>query len=147
MRILTLAVVALMVGACTSTPQPTQTPVVVCALVPNMDELVGKTAVGPPGGFTLNDIDRCIWSYATDPARSIGVSVGPVGGHGGAIDNLGDGEAIPGLGEDARWWAGNRLLSVAVGDRALQVDIQLDEADVSKDLAVSIAESALENLH
>jgi len=140
-----LVMAAFVVGACSSTPVPT--PVGVCALVPNMDDLVGKTAVDNPGGFTLNDVDRCVWSYATNPARSVGVSVGPVRGHGGAIDNLGDGETISGLGEDARWWPANRLLSVAVGDRMLQVDLQLDDADVSKGLAVAIAEVALENLN
>jgi hypothetical protein len=144
-HLVTAVVAGLLVLACNSTPTPT--PVGVCALVPDMDALVGKTSLGPPGAFTLNDFDRCLWTYASTPARSVGVSVGAIRGHKGAIDNLGDGEQLTGIGDDARWWAGTHLLSVAVGQRTLQVDLQLDDADVSRDLAVSIAQAALQNLH
>lgn len=112
-----------------------------------MDELVGQTAVGAPGFFTLNDVDRCIWTFATDPARSVGVSVAPLGAHQGAKDSFGGGEAVAGLGDDARWFPGNHLLSVAAGRRALQVDLQLNDSQNTKDLAVSIAQAALPNLH
>jgi hypothetical protein len=111
-----------------------------------MDTLVGKTALGPPGGFRLNEVDRCIWTYAADPARSVGVSVAPLIAHGAAIDSFGEGETVPGLGEDARWWAASHLLSVATGNEALQVDLQLNDEDNSKDLAASIAQAALQNL-
>jgi hypothetical protein len=45
------------------------------------------------------------------------------------------------------WWAANRLLSVAAGSEALQVDLQLNDEDNTRDLAVSIAQTALQNLH
>ena len=143
---LVLCLLAVVAFACTSTTTPTYTPVAVCALVPNMDELVGMAAVGPPGFFSLNDVDRCIWSYDTDPARSVGVSVGSLRGHTGAIQNLGQGETAPGLGDDARWYEGNKMLSIAVGQQALQVDLQLEDGDNTKDLALAIAGAALANL-
>jgi hypothetical protein len=37
-------------------------------------------------------------------------------------------------------------LSVAVGPRSFQVNLELDQADVSKELAVAIARSALDHL-
>jgi hypothetical protein len=130
---------------CTSTPTPT--PAAACGLVTNMDELVGRTAVGEPGAFTLNDVDRCLWTYANNPSRWVTVSVAAKAKHDEAIGAFGNGEAIPGLGEDARWWATNHLLSVATADAVLQVDLQLDDADATKELAVSIAEAALVNLN
>ena len=141
------AVVAVVAVACASTATPTQAPVAVCALVPNMDALVGQTSVGAPGFFTLNGLDRCIWTYATDPARSVGVSVAPARAHQGAIDNFGQGETIGGVGDDARWFEGNRLLSILAGQKAVHVDLQLDEGDSTKDLAVAIGAAALANLH
>jgi hypothetical protein len=148
------ALIGALLAACTSTstplptalPTPPATQIGVCALVPNMDALVGKTAVDRPGSFTLNDVDRCIWTYATDPARSVGVSVGALRGHTSAISSLGGGETVAGLGDDARWWAGNHLLSVSRGQRSMQVDLQLEDASVSRELAVAIAQAALQNL-
>ena len=141
------ALAVFVVAACGSVSTPTASPVAACALIPNMDELVGKAAVGSPGFFTLNNVDRCIWTYATDPARSVGVSVAPLGAHQAAKDNFPANEAVEGLGDDAVWFEGNHLLSVAVGQRALQVDLQLDEGENTRDLAVSIAQAALSNLH
>jgi hypothetical protein len=138
-----LLTVALLAG-CRPTPAPT--PLGVCSLVPNMDQLVGKTSIDRPGGFTLNDVERCLWTYATNPSRSVGVSVAALRGHTGAIEALGDGEIVAGLGDDARWWAGNHLLSLSRGQRSIQVDLELDDADISKELAVSIAQAALQNL-
>ena len=143
---LAVLVAMLVVAACNTTATPTATPFSACALVANMDELVGKTVVGPPGAFTLNDVNRCIWTYATDPSRWVTVSVADNSAHGGAIDAFGDGESIEGLGDDARWWAANDILSVARPEFALQVDLELDEGDGTKELAVAIAQAALANL-
>ncbi len=141
------ALAVFVVAACGSVSTPTASPVAACALIPNMDELVGKAAVGSPGFFTLNDVDRCIWTYATDPARSVGVSVAPLGAHQAAKDSLPSGETVEGLGEEAIWFEGNHLLSVAANQRAVQVDLQLDEEESTRDLAVSIAQAAVSNLH
>jgi hypothetical protein len=147
---LALVFLVILAGCVSTAPSPEATAPTLanaCELVTNMDTLVGKTAVGPPGGFRLNEVDRCIWTYAADPARSVGVSVAPLIAHGAAIESFGEGETIPGLGENARWWAANHLLSVAAEDEALQVDLQLDAEGNSKELAVSIAQAALQNLH
>jgi len=111
-----------------------------------MDDLVGKAAVDRPGGFRLNDVDKCIWTYALDPSRSVELSVASITAHHEAIDELGDGEQLANVGEDARWWAGNHLLSVALDDRAVQVSLNLDEADSTQDLAVRIAQAAIASL-
>jgi hypothetical protein len=136
----------LLLGACNATVAPSPSPLGACALVPNMDALVGKTALGAPGGFTLNDVNRCIWTYAVDPSRWVTVSVASKTAYDDAIDAFGDGEQVAGLGADALWWAANDVLSVDTGDAALQVDLELDEEDASRDLAVNIARAALDNL-
>jgi len=112
-----------------------------------MDDLVGKAAVDQPGGFTLNDVDTCIWTYALNPSRSVDLSVAAIAAHQAAIDELGDGEQVPSVGDDARWWSGNRLLSVALEEWVVQVSLKLDEVDSTKDLAVRIAQSAIANLN
>jgi hypothetical protein len=137
--------ISLIVGACSATA-PTPVPVDACALVPNMDEIVGRAAVDRPAGFTLNNVDRCVWTYQTDPSRSIGISVSAVAAHTSAIQSLGAGEQVAGFGEEARWWASNRMLSVAIGNRALQVDLQIDDPAGTRELAVSIAQAALANM-
>jgi hypothetical protein len=141
--VIAFAVIAVFTG-CTSTPSPT--PVGVCGMVSNMDQLVGKTALGEPGAVTINDVDRCLWTYADNPSRWVTVSVSPKSAHDQAIDAFGDGESVDGLGEDARWFASNSLLSVASGDTVVQVDLELDPEDASQDLAVNIARVALDNL-
>jgi hypothetical protein len=111
-----------------------------------MDDLVGKAAVGQPGGFRLNDVDSCIWTYALNPSRSVDVSVAAIAAHQAAINELGDGEQVASVGDDARWWPGNHLLSVALDDRAVQVSLKLDDVDSTKDLAARIAQAAIANL-
>jgi hypothetical protein len=144
--VVALVAVGLLAGCSSTSPSPIPTPLGVCGLVPNMDELVGKTAVDQPGGFTLNDVDTCIWTYALNPSRSVDLSVAAVVAHQAAIDELGDGEQVASLADDARWWAGNRLLSVALDDRAVQVSLKLDDVDSTRDLAVRIAQAAVANL-
>jgi hypothetical protein len=117
-----------------------------CMLVPDMDALVDKAALAAPAEYRTGPLSRCTWVYGRDPTRSIGVNFGPASGHTDSIASFGQGETIPGLGDDARWWAGNRTLSVSVGSRSFQVDLELDQADVSKDLAIAIARSALQHL-
>jgi hypothetical protein len=114
-----------------------------CLLVPDMDTLVGKTALVAPAEYQIGPLSRCTWVYGRDPTRSVGVNFGPVAGHADSITSFGQGEAVPALGDDARWWPGARTLSVSVGPRSFQVNLELDPADVSKELAVSIARSAL----
>jgi hypothetical protein len=148
--LLMVIVPLLVISACSSTtpnPSVNPAPMGVCGLVPNMDELVGQTAVDRPAGFTLNDVDRCTWTYQLDPSRSVGISLAPLVAHDAAIESFGEGEQVAGLGQDARWWASNNLLSVLVEGGTLQVDLQLDEEHVSKELAVSIAQAALQNLN
>jgi hypothetical protein len=136
-------VICLACGSNTASP----TPMGACGLVSNMDALVGKTAIDRPGGYSLNGFDRCTWVYGADPSRYVGVSFGPISGHSGAIDSLGPGEQVSGLGDDARWWAANHLLSVAMGQHSIQVDLQLSEAESNRQLAESIARAALANVH
>jgi hypothetical protein len=112
-----------------------------------MDEIVGKTAVGEPGAFMLNDVDRCIWTYAHDPARWVTVSLAAKDAHDQAIEAFGEGERVAGLGDDARWWATSGLVSVAVGEESLQVDLELAPEELSKDMATNIAQVALDNLN
>jgi len=140
----------LVLSACSTTapnPSVNPTPIGACVLVPDMDAIVGKSTVGPPGGYTLNDVDRCTWTYELDPSRYVTLSIALKQAHSEAIAALGAGEIVPGLGDDARWWAANHLLSVSTGPSSVQVDLQLNESDVSKDLAVRIAQAALQNLN
>jgi len=111
-----------------------------------MDNIVGKTAVGPPAGFTLNDVDRCIWTYGLNPSRYLTLSVTAAAAHSEAIQIFGEGEVVPNLGQDARWWPANESLSVLAGPINVQVDFEMDEADASRDLAVRIMQAALANL-
>jgi hypothetical protein len=69
--------------------------------------------------------------------------VGPAANHATTIDALGDGEAVVGLGDDARWWSSARTLSVAVGDRSFQVDLQLDDPEATKEVATALANQAI----
>jgi hypothetical protein len=143
-----------LVAACTSAPAPAPTaapslsgspqPIGVCNLIPTMDQIVGKDSIGLPAGYTLNDVDRCIWTYGLDPSRYLSLSIAANSAHQSAIDAFGPGEQVAGLGEDARWWPSNRTLSVSNGSEAIQVTLELDPADVSKELAISIAQAALD---
>ena len=111
-----------------------------------MDTLVGRTAVAPASSYTLGGRERCIWPYASDPSRFVGLTVGDASGHAATIGNFGEGEPVDDLGEDARWWADNQTLSVARGSQSIQLDLQLDDLADPRALAISIAEQALEHL-
>ncbi len=109
-----------------------------------MDEIVGMDSIGPPAGYTLNDVDRCLWTYGLDPSRFLTLSIALPEAHPNAIAALGEGEAVAGLGDDARWWPSNSTLSVANGRSTIQVDLELGASDASKDLAISIARAAID---
>jgi hypothetical protein len=126
----------------TGTPAPSGA----CALVPNIDTLVGRTAIDRPASYNINDVDHCTWVYEADPSRYVGLSLGAISGHSGAIDSLGPGDAVANLGDDARWWPANHLLSFAVGSRSVQVDLELDEAESTRELAEQIGREAVANL-
>jgi hypothetical protein len=130
-------------GAPPGSPSPSVASVSACSLVPEMDEAVGRTAVTPPSGFEVAGRNRCTWVYANDPARYVGITTGPRTNHDDAIGAFGPGEAVPGLGDDARWWPNTRTMSVAVGERSFQVDLQLDAAEATRELAVVIATHAV----
>ena len=85
-----------------------------------------------------------MWVIARDPSRYIGLSVGPAANHAATIAAFGAGEAVAGLGDDGRWWPAARTLSVALGDRSIQVDLQLDGASATRDRAEAIARQAIE---
>ncbi len=136
----------LLLAGCGSTAPTPAAAADACGLVPNMDVIVGRAAIDRPAAFRLNEVDRCVWTYQTDPSRSIGLSLGAVAAHETAIASLGPAEQVAGVGQDARWWPANRLLSVSLGDRAVQVDLQMDDQQAPRELAVSIAQAAIANL-
>jgi hypothetical protein len=145
-----LVIAALVASACGGPgPKPTAPaglgPAGVCDLVPDLDGILGRTAVASPSGFTTGGHDRCLWVYQANPSRSVGLTVGPRASHDKTVAAFGDGEAVPGLGEDARWWPGSRTLSVAAGERSFQIDLQLDEPDAAE-LANRVAERVLARL-
>jgi hypothetical protein len=118
----------------------------VCAIVADMDALVGRTAAAAPSSYTVGSSERCLWVYVTDPSRYVALTLGEPSSHAATIQSFGDGEVVDGVGDEARWWESNRTLSVLIGERALQVDLQLDDAADPEALAVSIAQAALEQL-
>jgi hypothetical protein len=126
-----------------SSPSPAGS---VCGIVADMDALVGRTAAAAPSSYAVGSSERCLWVYVTDPSRYVALTVGEPATHAVTVQSYGDGEIVEGLGDDARWWATNKTLSVLIGDRALQVDLQLDDAADPKALAVSIAQAALGQL-
>ena len=117
-----------------------------CGLIADVAGAVGREPIASPNAYTIGSTERCMWVVARDPSRYIGLSVGPAANHAASIDAMGDGEPVEGLGDDARWWPAARTLSVAMGDRSIQVDLQLDDAEVTRDLAVQLARQALEGL-
>ena len=117
-----------------------------CVLLPDFAAAVGREPVASPDAYAVGPTERCLWVVALDPSRSVGLSIGPATNHGTTIDALGNGESVDGLGDDARWWPAARTLSVAVGDRSIQIDLQLDDAGATRDLAVELARQALEAL-
>jgi hypothetical protein len=118
----------------------------VCSIVADMDALVGRTAVAAPSSYAVGSSERCLWVYVTDPSRYVGLTLGEPASHAATIQSFGDGEAVEGLGDEARWWDANKTLSVLDGERALQVDLQLDDTADPRALAVSIAQAALGQL-
>ena len=115
----------------------------VCALVADMDTLVGRTAAVDPSSYTVGASERCLWVYATDPSRYVALTLGGSASHAATIQSFGEGDVVVGLADEARWWDANKTLSVLDGERSLQVDLQLDDAADPKALAVSIAQAAL----
>ena len=59
--------------------------------------------IASPNAYAVGATERCMWVVARDPTRYVGLSVGPAANHGATIDAFGDGEAVEGLGHDARW--------------------------------------------
>jgi hypothetical protein len=146
-----VVLVVLLVAACgdpaPSPPASVETAIkLACSLVPDMDTLVGRTAVAAPSSYALGGRERCIWAYASDPSRFVGLTIGDASGHAATIASFGEGETVEGLGEDARWWAANQTLSVVRETQSLQLDLQLDDLSDPRALAVSIAQRALEGL-
>lgn len=156
---------ALAVVACSTAPAPTAVPstaapvngpsdgpsdgptlIGACQLIPEVDEIVGQTSVGPPAGYTLNDVDRCLWTYGLDPSRYVTLSIALAAAHDEAIGALGESESVAELGGDARWWPDNSTLSVLSGGNAVQVTLELEPADNTRELAISIARAAMEGL-
>jgi hypothetical protein len=146
------AVVAAIVAACgldsPSPSRPAPASVVLpggspCTLVADVAGAVGRPPIASPNAYAVGATERCMWVVARDPSRYVGLSVGPALNHAATIDALGDGETVDGLGDDARWWPAARTLSVAIGNRSLQVDLQLDDAEATRELAVVLARQAL----
>ena len=114
--------------------------------MPNLGAIVGREPIASPNGFSTPTGDRCQWVLGRDPSRYVGLTLGPARNHGSTIDAFGAGEPVEGLGDDARWWAANRTLSVVTGERSFQVDLQLDAGDVTPALAEAIATEVLSGL-
>ena len=117
-----------------------------CGLIADVAAAVGRAPIASPNPRAVGATQRCLWVVARDPSRFVGLNVGPAANHAATIDALGDGEAVEGLGDDARWWAAARTLSVAIGDRSIQLDLQLDDAEATRDVAEALARQALEGL-
>jgi hypothetical protein len=117
-----------------------------CGLVPGMDALLARTAVAPPSAVRIAPNERCTWVYGSNPSRDVSLTVGPAANHGATIDAFGDGERVEAGGDDARWWPGNRVLSVASGGRSVQVAIRLEPEAPGRELAVAIAAEAIRRL-
>jgi len=115
----------------------------VCAIVADMDALVGRTVAVDPSSYTVGASERCLWVYLTDPSRYVALTLGGSASHAATIQSFGEGEVVESLGDEARWWGGTKTLSVLDGERSLQVDLQLDDAADPRALAVSIAQAAL----
>ena len=46
-----------------------------CALVPDMDTIVGKVAIVAPAEYQTGSLSRCTWVYATNPTRHVGAQL------------------------------------------------------------------------
>ena len=146
--------VAALAGCGTTTPVPGQTALASvvlpaggpCALVADVASAIGRAAIASPNAYAVGATERCMWVIARDPSRYVGLSVGPAANHASTIDAFGEGNAVAALGDDARWWPAARTLSVAIGDRSIQVDLQLDAAEATRERAAALARQALEAL-
>lgn len=154
-RCAALIVVPLLIASCgSSQPAPTASVASTvpaslaagnpCALVANVAGAVGRAPIASPTAYQVGATQRCTWVVARDPSRYVGLSVGPASNHGATIDAFGAGESVADLGDDARWWAAGRTLSVVLGDRSFQVDLQLDPADVNREAAIDLALQVLQ---
>jgi hypothetical protein len=117
-----------------------------CDLVPDVGSAIGREPIASPNGYSIDGNERCLWVVSRDPSRYVGLTMGPSANHAATIDALGEGERIDDLGDDGRWWPTSRVLSVAVGDRSFQVDLQLDPAEATKELAVTLARQVVASL-
>ena len=139
-------------GSTTASPDPSPAgPVPLpaggpCSLIPDVAAAVGRAPIASPNTYQLGATQRCMWVIARDPSRYVGLSLGPASNHAATIDALGNGEPVDGLGDDARWWPASRTVSVATGDRSIQLDLRLDDAEATRDVAVTLARMALDGL-
>jgi hypothetical protein len=123
-----------------SSPSPTQRGVAAaCALVTDVVGAVGREPIASPNGYSADGSDRCMWILGRDPSRYLGLTIGPSANHAATIDAFGAGQAVPDLGDDARWWEANRTLSVVFGDGSFQIDLHLDPTEATRARAEAIA--------
>jgi hypothetical protein len=120
--------------------------VAVCGLVPDIEAALGRAPIASPNTYTVGVNDRCMWIVGRDPSRYVGLTLGPKANHDATVAALGPGEAVADLGDHAAWWANARTLSVVVGEVAFQVDLQVDEADATRELASGVARQVVEGL-
>jgi hypothetical protein len=146
------AVAVLFAAGCspdtTASPNPTgsRQPVAVCGLVADMEAVLGRAPIASPNTYTVGENDRCMWVMGRDPSRYIGVTLGPKANHETSIAAFGLGEAVAGLGDGAMWWSRARTLSVVDGEVAFQVDLQLDDAEATREVATAVARQVVDAL-
>jgi hypothetical protein len=161
-RVAALAVAATLAGAVLAGCAPTASPtpaasaapspegsrvrVAVCDLLTDPAAAFGRAPISSPSTFSVGPNDRCQWILERDPTRYVGLTLGPASNHQATIDAFGPGEAVPGLGDAALWWAGTKTLSVVTGTRNFQVDLRLDEADATRELALAVAAQVLQSM-
>jgi hypothetical protein len=149
---LVVALVVLVATGCspdtTASPTPagSRQPVAVCGLVADVEAALGRAPIESPSTYTVGENDRCMWVVGRDPSRYIGLTVGPKGNHETTIAALGPGEAVAGLGDGAVWWGNARTLSVVDGEAAFQVDLQLDDAEATREVATGVAQQVVDAL-
>ena len=147
-----VALVVLLAAGCsmdtTASPTPagSRQPVAVCGLVADVEAALGRAPIASPNTYTVGENDRCMWVVGRDPTRYIGLTVGPKANHEVTIAAFGPGEAVAGLGDGAVWWGNARTLSVVAGEVAFQVDLQLDDAEATLEVATGVAEQVVDAL-
>ena len=128
------------------TPAASRQPVTVCGLVADIEATLGRPPIESPSTYTVGENDRCMFIVGRDPSRYIGLTVGPKANHETTIAALGPGEAVAGLGDGAMWWGNARTLSVVDGEVAFQVDLQLDDAEATREVATGVAQQVVDAL-